>query len=63
MGLWSAFWMLPKPPNSEDCMACGKYGRWAASGEIDIFETYNLVEDVSALLPGAARTAAVLLCA
>ncbi|MCE2407537.1 MAG: family 16 glycosylhydrolase [Pseudomonadales bacterium] len=31
-GMWSAFWMLPT--NSE-------YGRWAASGEIDILEVFS----------------------
>lgn len=32
-GVWPAFWMMP-----EDNV----YGRWAASGEIDILETVNL---------------------
>lgn len=32
-GLWPAFWMLPTST---------RYGAWAASGEIDIFETVNL---------------------
>ncbi|CAN0397991.1 unnamed protein product, partial [Ectocarpus fasciculatus] len=31
-GLWPAFWMMPQD---------NAYGKWAASGEIDIFESRN----------------------
>jgi beta-glucanase (GH16 family) len=37
-GLWPAFWMLPQDTS---------YGIWAASGEIDIVETVNLVSSGS----------------
>jgi hypothetical protein len=38
-GSWSAFWMLPEPPNSNrSCLGCGVYGGWCNSGEIDIME-------------------------
>lgn len=40
--------MLPKWNDS--CMGCGKYGRWAQSGEIDIVETSNMMDNVSAVL-------------
>lgn len=31
-GLWPAFWMMPQD---------NAYGKWAASGEIDVFESRN----------------------
>ena len=37
-GTWPAIWMLPSAPH---------YGRWAASGEIDIMEAVNLGTRVS----------------
>ncbi|KAI7836453.1 hypothetical protein COHA_009670 [Chlorella ohadii] len=41
--LWPAFWMLPQVGawSNSSCIGCGKYGHWAASGEIDILETAN----------------------
>ncbi|GLC58300.1 hypothetical protein PLESTB_001343700 [Pleodorina starrii] len=36
--MWPAFWLLP---NSQTCDACGPYGSWPYSGEIDILETIN----------------------
>ncbi|GIL63480.1 hypothetical protein Vafri_17532 [Volvox africanus] len=37
-GLWPAFWLAP---NSQICDACGPYGSWPYSGEIDIMEAIN----------------------
>ncbi|KXZ44228.1 hypothetical protein GPECTOR_71g589 [Gonium pectorale] len=37
-GLWPAFWLAP---NSKECDACGPYGAWPYSGEIDIVEAIN----------------------
>ncbi|GFR39784.1 hypothetical protein Agub_g269 [Astrephomene gubernaculifera] len=37
-GVWPAFWLLP---NSKICDACGPYGSWPYSGEIDIMEGIN----------------------
>ncbi|GLC43294.1 hypothetical protein PLESTM_001454900 [Pleodorina starrii] len=37
-GMWPAFWLAP---NSETCDACGPYGAWPYSGEIDILEAVN----------------------
>lgn len=42
-GMWPAIWMLP-----ED----GRYGPWAASGEIDIMEAVNLGQRCRTGLPG-----------
>lgn len=41
--LWPAFWMLPQEGAwaNSSCIGCGKYGHWAASGEIDILEAAN----------------------
>lgn len=38
-GIWPAFWMLPADPSI--------YGKWAASGEIDIMEVRGRVPEVS----------------
>jgi beta-glucanase (GH16 family) len=50
-GLWPAFWMLPntKPPTAStlDCLGCGDYGGWPASGELDIMETKDDMQFVS----------------
>jgi beta-glucanase (GH16 family) len=35
-GLWPAFWLLPRDD---------KYGKWPLSGEIDIFEAKNNMDD------------------
>lgn len=40
-GLWPALWMLPEDQSLARCSGCGKYGKWARSGEIDIFESSN----------------------
>ena len=40
-GMWPAFWMLPSEGSTPQCSGCGKYGGWAASGEIDIMEAPN----------------------
>ncbi|GFR42491.1 hypothetical protein Agub_g3286 [Astrephomene gubernaculifera] len=37
-GMWPAFWLLP---SNKACDACGPYGAWPYSGEIDILETIN----------------------
>jgi beta-glucanase (GH16 family) len=42
-GLWPAIWMLPEE---------GRYGAWAASGEIDIMEAVNLGETCIMARPG-----------
>lgn len=42
-GLWPAIWMLPEADS---------YGRWAASGEIDIMEAVNLGEPCRTGQPG-----------
>ena len=39
--MWPAFWMLPSEGSTPQCSGCGKYGGWAASGEIDIMEAPN----------------------
>lgn len=39
-GIWPAVWMLPDDGNTS-CSGCGKFGQWAQSGEIDIFESVN----------------------
>ncbi|PRW51178.1 glucan endo-1,3-beta-D-glucosidase [Chlorella sorokiniana] len=41
--LWPALWMLPQEGAwaNSSCIGCGKYGHWAASGEIDIMEAAN----------------------
>lgn len=47
MGSWSAFWMLPQPPQqNRTCLGCGVYGGWCNSGEIDIMEHVNNEESV-----------------
>ncbi|KAI8112264.1 hypothetical protein M9434_003588 [Picochlorum sp. BPE23] len=43
-GIWPAIWMLPDSGNNS-CSGCGKYGIWAQSGEIDIFEAVNNMEE------------------
>lgn len=45
-GMWAAAWMLPTTSNSS-CSGCGRYGIWAASGEIDLFESVNDMKEVS----------------
>lgn len=37
-GLWPAFWMMPQD---------NAYGKWAASGELDIFESRNNLTEVT----------------
>jgi beta-glucanase (GH16 family) len=44
--LWPAIWMLPQYSDSR-CSGCGRYGGWASSGEIDIFEAKNDMKEVS----------------
>ena len=41
-GLWPAIWLLPA---GHETIAWGKYGGWAASGEIDIMESRGRVVD------------------
>ncbi len=43
-GIWPAVWMLPDSGNAS-CSGCGKFGYWAQSGEIDIFETTNSMKE------------------
>jgi len=45
-GLWPAFWMLPESGARDDCVGCGRYGNWPASGEIDIMEAVNNMTNV-----------------
>ena len=53
-GMWGAAWMLPSTTNSS-CSGCGKYGGWASSGEIDIFEAVNdMKEAISTVHYGGA---------
>lgn len=42
-GGWPSAFLLPDPSTcpEEMKMGCGKYGRWPASGEMDIFELIN----------------------
>lgn len=40
-GMWPAFWMMPTD---------SEYGRWAASGEIDILESTNNADHISGTL-------------
>lgn len=40
-GLWPAIWLLPESPRASRCSGCGRYGGWASSGEIDVFEAAN----------------------
>lgn len=40
-GLWPALWLLPEVPQARRCSGCGRYGVWASSGEIDVFEAVN----------------------
>ncbi|KAG7667931.1 hypothetical protein Ndes2437B_g07979 [Nannochloris sp. 'desiccata'] len=40
-GLWPAIWLLPEVPKARRCSGCGRYGVWASSGEIDVFEAVN----------------------
>lgn len=47
VGLWPAFWMLPEQGAREDCMGCGAYGGWPASGEIDIMESSGNMSQIS----------------
>jgi beta-glucanase (GH16 family) len=44
-GMWGAFWLLPDTGNSS-CSGCGKYGPWASSGEIDVWESVNNMREV-----------------
>jgi hypothetical protein len=45
-GLWGAFWLLPEQGASEKYMGAGQYGGWPASGEIDIMEGTNGMENL-----------------
>ena len=45
IGIWPALWMLPTG-SDDKCSGCGHYGTWAASGEIDIFESVNNMDEV-----------------
>ena len=45
--LWPAFWLLPQTTMSSRCSGCGRYGVWASSGEIDIFEAANEMNSVA----------------
>ncbi|KAG7673251.1 hypothetical protein Ndes2526B_g03321 [Nannochloris sp. 'desiccata'] len=49
VGLWPAFWMLPEQSPS-NCSGCGRYGKWPASGEIDIFEAANDMSNIQGTL-------------
>lgn len=42
-GVWSAMFGLPDDNECPEAMkmGCGKYGRWPASGELDLFEHVN----------------------
>ncbi|KAL4451764.1 hypothetical protein ABPG75_007426 [Micractinium tetrahymenae] len=50
LGLWSAFWMLPEDGSYSYCSGCGRYGGWANSGEIDIMEVANTMQEVKGTL-------------
>jgi beta-glucanase (GH16 family) len=45
-GLWPAIWLLPEVPEAKRCSGCGRYGVWASSGEIDVFEAVNGMNEV-----------------
>ena len=45
-GVWPAFWMLPSEGATDGCSGCGRYGNWAASGEIDIMEASGAMTTV-----------------
>ena len=45
-GVWPAFWMLPSEGATDGCSGCGRYGNWAASGEIDIMEASGAMTKV-----------------
>ncbi|KAL4422126.1 hypothetical protein ABPG77_003411 [Micractinium sp. CCAP 211/92] len=50
LGLWSAFWMLPEDGSYASCSGCGRYGGWANSGEIDIMEIANTMQELKGTL-------------
>lgn len=45
-GLRRARRMLPEDGSYASCSGCGRYGGWANSGEIDIMEIANTVQEV-----------------
>ena len=47
VGLWPAFWMLPEQGARDDCMGCGAYGGWPASGELDIMESSGNMSQIA----------------
>lgn len=40
--------MLPEDGSYASCSGCGRYGGWANSGEVDIMEIANTMQEVSA---------------
>lgn len=44
IGLWPAFWLLPDGVGGS-CNGSGKYGRWPASGEIDVMEALPIFDN------------------
>lgn len=46
-GLWPAFWLLPEHDGTlSTASGVGSYGGWAASGEIDVMEMHNSMQEV-----------------
>lgn len=48
LALLPAHRMLPEDGSYASCSGCGRYGGWANSGEIDIMEIANTMQEVRA---------------